>query len=251
MVVMATGPTTSPSQSRPSATPGAALPAIAAGRSFIIEYEDAAGRSQLRPVTVWSVRTGKDGVPILIARSHDRQALRSFRLDRIKAVADVDGVVQEPLSDFYREVLGLAWPVPDHVAADRPDADRRGLIRKVAGEGGLVLLAAMAGADNDVAVEEIEVILDHVLRYCAAQGLVPTEDDSRRLRRSIARMRPSPEAVDAALAMLADADRATIEAVLSACLKVCDADGFRHHREMTLLDRFTFSLTGKRLLDPP
>ncbi|MFX7748052.1 hypothetical protein ABTK03_21975, partial [Acinetobacter baumannii] len=75
-------------------------------------------------------------------------------------------------------------------------------IRKVARQGGLVLLAAMAAADSDVSAEEIEVMLDHALRHCMAEGITPTEAEARRLRRSIARMRPSSEAVEAAVAML-------------------------------------------------
>ncbi|MBN8941301.1 MAG: TerB family tellurite resistance protein [Rhizobiales bacterium] len=239
----------------PPPAPSGVSPLVA-GLSFIIEYEDAAGRSRLRPVTVWSVRTGADGVPRLIVRSHDSKtshddgALRSFRLDRIKAVADLDGVVQEPLADFFRDALGLVWPVPGQKPADpKRDADRWAVIRKVTRDGGLTLLAAMAAADSDVSAEEIQVMLDHATRSCAAEGIALGDGEQARLRRSIARMRPTPEATAKAVAALAAEHRSTIEAVLAACLAVADADGFRHHREMTLLNSFSFNLTGKRLFD--
>ncbi|WP_170182169.1 TerB family tellurite resistance protein [Phreatobacter stygius] len=245
---MATRPITRPPRPGAADAPDASLPPIAAGRSFLIEYEDAAGRLQLRPVTVWSVKVGADGVPILVVHSHDRRALRSFRLDRIKAVADFDGVVQEPLADFFMQVLGLDWPGPSHGRSDaKLAADRWAVVRKVAREGGLVLLAAMAAADSHVSAEEVQVILDHALRTCAAQGIRLTIAESERLRTSIGRMRPSPEAVDRAVVALADADAATIAAVIDACLAIADADGFRHHREMTLLNRLSFGLTGRRL----
>uniref|UniRef100_UPI0013D469A5 hypothetical protein n=1 Tax=Acinetobacter baumannii TaxID=470 RepID=UPI0013D469A5 len=79
--------------------------------------------------------------------------------------------VQEPLADFFRDVLGLVWPVPGHVPADpKRDADRWTVIRKVTRNAGLTLLAAVAAADSDVSAEEIQVMLDHALRSCAAAG---------------------------------------------------------------------------------
>ncbi|WP_163068592.1 hypothetical protein, partial [Acinetobacter baumannii] len=76
------------------------------------------------------------------------------------------------------------------------------------------------------------------------------DGEQARLRRSIASMRPTPEAAAKAVAALAAEDRAIGERVLAACLAVADADGFRHHREITLLNSFSFGLTGKRLFDP-
>ena len=67
------------------------------GLLLVIEYQDAADRRQFRPVTLWSVKPGRDGIPRLLGYSHDRGDLRSFRLDRILSIADADGVLQEPL----------------------------------------------------------------------------------------------------------------------------------------------------------
>jgi Tellurite resistance protein TerB len=218
-------------------------------RSFVLEYQDPAGRTRLRLVTVWDVKPGPDGVPRLFGLCHETGAPRSFRLDRIKAIMDLDGVVLEPLADVFRDLFGIEQPIPqprdDALGQDRA---RWTLIRKVAREGGLVLLAAMAAADHDVSKREIDLILDHLVRYCAAQNIALSGAERSRLAATIRTMRPSEEAVARAMAELGGAEQPVVAAILATLAAIADADDFRHPREVVLLDRITFGLTGRHTL---
>ncbi|WP_187829351.1 TerB family tellurite resistance protein [Labrys sp. KNU-23] len=219
------------------------------GLLLVIEYQDAAGRRQFRPVTLWSVKPGRDGIPRLLGYSHDRGDLRSFRLDRILSIADADGVLQEPLDAFYREVLGLSWRQPPLAASDdERGGERWAVIRRVARENGLVLAVSVARADLHLSGEEVMVMLDHVAASCAAQGIDLDPDEIERARQWIRRMRPSANAVRTSLHEFDGAAAATRRRVIEVCLAVADSDGFRHHRELALIDEFSRALLGESIL---
>lgn len=232
--------------------PDVPLPAGAAGlrgRPLVIEYQDAAGRRRLRPVTLWSVKPGRDGVPRLLAHSHDRDDIRSFRLDRIVSIADADGVLQEPLEAFYRDVLGVSWP-PGRLRAveGEPSGERWAVIRAIGQDNGLVLAAAVALADLEMSGEEVAVMLDHLTSACAADGIRLDQHEVERARAWIRRMRPSPAAVDKHLGRLEGAAVPTRRRIVETCLAVADSDGFRHHKELLLIDEFARVLVGEGIL---
>ncbi|PRH89282.1 hypothetical protein C5L14_01420 [Labrys okinawensis] len=218
------------------------------GLLLVIEYQDAAGRRRFRPVTLWSIKPGRDGVPRLLGYSHDQGDLRSFRLDRILSIADADGVLQEPLDVFYRQVLGVSWsPARAEISAADRAGERWAVIRRVARENGLVLAVAVARADLQMSGEEVTVMLDRVEAACAAGGIDLSPDDLERAGRWIRRMRPSADAVGKNLRELDAAAPAVKAKLIEFCLAVADSDGFRHHRELTLIDQFSRALLGESL----
>ncbi len=221
----------------------------AEGQSFVIDYEDHAGNLSHRRISVWAVQRNVEGVPILLARCHERQAARAFRVDRIKAVSDFDGTRREPLSRFFLDTFGFTWPQdairvpPSELAAPRWDR-----IRTIVNRSGVVLLVALAVADGELGAAEMEEIQFFCERACAAADLDLTGGERERLAAYLGRLRPTPESVEAALDALMAGDRAAIGPLLKAGLKVIAADGTLKEQEAVLLDQFCHSLTGQGLL---
>lgn len=248
-----TGPPRPPGSSPDKAGPPSGGAGVN-GLLLVIEYQDAAGRRRFRPVTLWSVKPGRDGIPRLLGYSHDRGDLRSFRLDRILSIADADGVLQEPLDEFYRQVLGLSWPqARARPSTEEQAGERWAVIRRVARESGLVLAVAVGRADLQMSGEEVKVMLDHVAAACAAEGIDLDAGEIERTRQWIRRMRPSTDAVKTSLGELDAAAPAVKARLIEICLAVADSDGFRHHRELALIDEFSRALLGESLLSrgPP
>jgi WYL domain len=85
------------------------------GVTFAIEYADARNNVTTRRITLRELYRSDDGALYLHSFCHERQALRSFRFDRVQSVIDLDGVVHAPQQFFESE---LRFPV-DHRAACR------------------------------------------------------------------------------------------------------------------------------------
>jgi len=223
--------------------PGGQL--LTEGQYFIIEYKDASGRSSVRRISVYAVKASGTGIPALMAKCHERNAARCFRLDRISSVFDHDGIAIEPLSAFYRDAFGLRWPVPGLVFED-PDipANRKTLVRDVCRRRGVVLLAALALADRELCDDEIGVILDACAEWCEVEKIELSQDEVASLSGYVRRLRPTPEAVEKATERLITEQPENIRSMLSWGVRVIEADGFLHHREVSLLNEISRELTG-------
>lgn len=85
------------------------------GERYIIEYCDYDGEESQRTVRMLQLRKTYKGDLLLLCYCELRRAPRHFRLDRITAVADMDGVLQEPLNAFWRGTLEIDlptdWPI--------------------------------------------------------------------------------------------------------------------------------------------
>lgn len=221
----------------------------AEGQSFVIDYEDHAGNLSHRRISVWAIQRNVEGVPILLARCHERQAARAFRVDRIKAVSDFDGTRREPLSRFFFETFGFTWPKDAIIVPSAAPADVRwDRIRTLISRSGVVLLLALAVADGDMGAAEMEEIQFFCERSCAAADLDLTGAERERLAAHLGRLRPTPESVERTLDSLLAGEQAAIAQVLKAGLKVVAADGVLKEEEAALLDQFCFTLTGQGLL---
>ncbi|QOZ25906.1 WYL domain-containing protein [Bradyrhizobium sp. CCBAU 51753] len=223
----------------------------AEGQSFVLHYRDVNGILSVRAVSVWSIRHTDSGVPVLVARCHLRKATRYFRVDRIDAVTDFDGVLIEPTSEFLCETFGIIWPPSDAERAAANEFQARWTrLRTVCRENGGVLLTAVGLADGELVPDEVGAILDFVNRCCARSKLEFGEKEDDRLRLYIRRLRPTAELIDRALDRMAQTDPAAIIETLSACARVMEADGNIHPAEVKMLDEFSLSMTGLPLQYP-
>ncbi|MFG1345934.1 WYL domain-containing protein [Xanthobacter autotrophicus DSM 431] len=220
----------------------------AEGQSFVIDYVDHVGNESHRRISVWAVQRNVEGVPILIAKCHERQATRSFRVDRILSVTDLDGARREPLSRFFYETFGFLWP-KDAILVPEMEADdqRWDQIRTVIRRAGVVLLAALARADREVGAAEVEEIVFYCERACAAEGIDLTGAERERLSGWVARLRPTRETVEGALDTLFETGTEAIATLLRAGMRVVSADGVVNEREAEMLDIFCYALTGRHV----
>lgn len=218
------------------------------GQSFVIDYVDHSGNESHRRISVWAVQRNVEGVPILIAKCHERQATRAFRVDRILGVTDLDGAKREPLVRFFYETFGFLWPrdailVPQAEVEDQRWDQIRTIIRRA----GVVLLAALARADRDVGAAEVEEMVFYCERACAAEGIDITGAERERLAAWVARLRPTREAVESALDTLFETGTEAVATLLRAGMRVISADGIVKEEEAELIDIFCYALTGRHV----
>ncbi len=177
----------------------------AEGQSFIIEYKDSKGNESTRRITVWGIKKGVGGCPLLVAKCHERQAQRSFRIDRVKAVLDFDGVVQEPLDDFFVEEFGMArcvvetalnkpGDVPNSILPQTPvvkkTEERSNAIRAICRKRGIPLLCLIARADSEFHPSELKIIHEYAAISCKSNSIELTELEYKKLGGYIRRLRP-------------------------------------------------------------
>jgi len=167
----------------------------------VIDYKDAAGRETRRRITMVKM-WGESGRGYVLAVCHERQALRTFRTDRIQCFIDAEtGEILLPKA-FFKTVFAIdldAWQTPARRRADdRLIVNIRDYLHSP-----LSLLVAAARADKDYHAAEIAEVqlygereverLDAAKRFYASpdaaeiDALCQTIDRMRPQRGSIAR----------------------------------------------------------------
>lgn len=216
----------------------------AEGQSFMIEYADSKGRASRRRITVWSLKQNSDGILILIAKCHERNASRTFRADRITACIDHDGEVHDDVPAFLSETFGTAR----NAAAQRPAAEveRANKIRAII-RADAVLLSSMSRADSFLRQVETDTAVDHLSYMVERAGIFLTPDEIEALGKHFRRLRPNVDSIREAIAMLAERGPDHIKRTLIAAAKVMDSDGERHQAEAVLLNSLAHALLGMRL----
>lgn len=217
----------------------------AEGQSFIIEYVDSAGLSSTRRITVFEITQGRAGVPSLMARCHERKATRQFRVDRIRACIDFDGEVHDDVPAFLFDNFGMSLGVATRTSKN--DAAARWLEIRDFIKPDAVVLSALSHSDGHVHELERQDIEQH-LTFVAehAKGLL-SDPEIVAIGRFVERLRPTENAISAALETIARRTPDAIMRLLRAAVAVIDADGRRHPAEIAMLDEFCFELTGIRL----
>jgi len=116
-----------PRAARPDpAVTSAAVAAIASQRRVRISYRSASGSLRDIEVDPWAVVVRR-GRWYLLGFSRYAGATRTYRVDRIAAVTELDVVVEPPADldpvAFLEDHLGRGWPLETHVAFDAPYQD--------------------------------------------------------------------------------------------------------------------------------
>lgn len=119
------------------AVTSALVAAVAAQRQVRLGYRTAAGNPRTFEVDPWSVVV-RYGRWYLLCRSHHADEMRTFRVDRVTAVEQLDGTFEVPADlDPAAELeanLGRGWEHETHVVFDLPIEQVRPWIRPTLGD---------------------------------------------------------------------------------------------------------------------
>ena len=217
---------------------------FAEGQTFVIEYVDAGGRPSTRVITVRDVFGPGGDKPMLFAYCHTRKAMRNFRVDRIKTIADLNGEIYEDPAGFLVQALGMsefgaADVGLDYRAEELVDAwpAMRKRIRVPA-----TLLATISHADGEADITEINMMMRYCLELCPD---LPTDRQlEKNLFNYLRRMRPSESMVNKALGVVGGFSHEEKADFLVACRELIEADGEVHPMEIEMLDAMSQDLIG-------
>lgn len=218
----------------------------AEGQSFMIEYVDSAGRPSTRRITVYGLSKGKGGIPTLYAKCFERQAMRSFRVDRIRCCIDYSGEIHENVPLFLSDAFGMPIAIAGRTV--RRDVDARwddiiGLVRSDA-----VLLSAISRADSQLHELEIAAAARYLAQEIERTKDILTDAEINSLSGYFRRLRPTENSLRRAFNEIARQEEGKITRLLRAAVDVLDADGLRHPAEIDLIDQFCREMTGVSIL---
>jgi predicted DNA-binding transcriptional regulator YafY len=129
-------PERSPAKPDPEVT-SALVAAVAAQRQVRIGYRTATGNARTFEVDPWSVVV-RYGRWYLLCHSHHADAVRTFRIDRITEVAQLEGTFDVPAdldpAAALEANLATGWEHDTHVVFDAPLDDVRPWIRPTLGD---------------------------------------------------------------------------------------------------------------------
>lgn len=178
-------------------------------RAFVIVYGDAAGHQSERRVVCLRVYRAED-LAYLQARCLERQATRTFRVDRIREV--YCGVTGE---DLGRPDL-LFVPTEHRQSRPRPDQKTVGMQRS------LNVLMTMARADGRVHAGEQQAV-DRFIDRVATVGMTP--GDRLSLRDFALRRAPSLQEVASDFDAVIRWNRELVPDLMQTAIEVAEADG--------------------------
>jgi predicted DNA-binding transcriptional regulator YafY len=108
------------------ATASTLVAAVAARRRVLVTYRSDAGKEWVAEVDPWAVVV-RHGRWYLLCHSHRADALRTYRIDRIRAVEQTAHEFQPPRDldpvAALEENLGVGWEYPTRVVFDAPLAE--------------------------------------------------------------------------------------------------------------------------------
>ncbi len=219
---------------------------FAEGQSFIIEYVNAAGKSSTRRITVYDIVTSAGGVPSLMARCHERQATRQFRIDRIASCIDYNGEVFDDVSGFLVDTFGMSAELAGREASDENEHRWKAIIEYLRPMA--ILLAAVSRSDGQVRSVELETSAQRLAMIAERRDLWIEDENYERLVNYIRRLRPDAEAIGRALGALSKADKDDIIAFFRAAVAVMKADGVHHPEEVKIINDMAVEIVGVEVL---
>lgn len=122
---------------------------------FFMVYEDAKGNVSERNVTIRNIKKGANNSLLMRGYCHERRALRSFRLDRVK----------EMVFPITGEVLSSVDEFMDFLCIEKKqDKNTYGAIEKC--KHGLNILVFIARCDGRYDSEEEDVLVHYLMNEC-------------------------------------------------------------------------------------
>lgn len=213
---------------------------FAENQSFVILYESACGDISTRRITVRNLSLNGENVPVLNCWCHEREALRAFRIDRVRAVITREGEVIAPPAPFFIETFGMnpalvgghgSKPVP--LTRIRPAFTHH-----------MMVLAHLGRVDGHFTTDEQGIVLEHCLTLVHDAGMRATEAEEEALRRFLKTLKPKKLFLTRAMKGLERESAGRITALLTTADHVINADGFRQRDETSYFTMLQRELTG-------
>jgi len=225
------------------------------GQTFTIQYKNDDGAITRRRISVQAVKRGGDGVLRLACKDHERNAPRTYRIDRILFAVDLDGEHHEPPGEFLADLLGLEL---DDVRDAGKAADvawlaeqqrllklwnkSRDLVRPHA-----IILNALSQSDGVMQQIEIDVAVAYM--GIVAPQLTSGEIDPIRVRRYIRSLRPDEKMLRKALAKLrASCTKDELTDLVISGKRLIEADGQLDAAEVDMLKQVSEELLGASII---
>jgi WYL domain/Tellurite resistance protein TerB len=209
------------------------------GASFAIEYVDSAGVTSQRRVSCRACGTGPNGARYLQAFCHERKAIRSFRLDRIISVIDLDGEIHEPRA-FFEKTLRVQFAATDplQLADARPKRARgrpRSLVRNEIAGDGVRALIALGHADGHLSEAELDVVRGYVARKTGTSGKPATDLELGEIVDQAKRYYSTHEELIGCLKGISAQPPEQRRLFLRSAMALMAADGLQHPAEFEML----------------
>lgn len=211
----------------------------AEGQTFGIVYEDSKGNQTERYITVWDIQRSNDSL-LLVGKCNLRKRTRSFRVDRIVEVYDVDGEIFEPI-EFLQETFGLNSSDLDGYEGSQFSSFNKMRVHLLPEAS---LFAALALADGHFCNDEIEIGVRSLNQFIEKAGGLLDAQGIKSLERYFKRLRPSENEIELALHRLENLPPERKVRFLKDAKKVVMADGKVHDAEAQLLSEFSEELLG-------
>jgi WYL domain len=222
------------------------------GVTFGIDYLDWHHNQTTRRISLRHLYRSDEQVLYLQAYCYEREAVRTFRFDRIQAIHDADGVIHDPREFFETELhirvgATAAGALADPPAArprrealparlKKPGLDKLGFAPRHAARDGLRVLIMLGRTDGRFRESELAVVvLDYIVARAAAEGIETTEDDRAALMPYLRRQHPDAEVLSECLDRLEREPSELRQLLMSSAVALMDADGIEHPAEFAMM----------------
>ncbi len=218
----------------------------AEGQTFAIEYLDSKGEPSTRVITVWKIDESSSGGLLLKAWCHLRDQQRSFRIDRIRAVIDVDGEIHEPPNHFLAEALGIPANLFRAEREPSETAQKRRLIREIIRRP-TTLLSLLAKADYHWDANEMDVALRYVDLICGDAGVFLDDRDLKYIEGYLKRQRTDAASVETVILAIENWSARSVQKLLLTCKELAEADGEFSAGEAEVLQGLAHEILGTEI----
>lgn len=213
------------------------------GITFAIEYIDSNESKSRRRVSIRGFSIYDDRI-IMKAVCLESSAFRSFRVDRIQAIIDLDGVVYDDPLKFFKEILRLSqeedlkWERLRRVS-NKPGREIFNFTKP-----GTIVLCSLALSDGFLHEAEMEVMLRYVGMRADQAQIEVTEQDWDALIPLLRRQYPTRASLTEAFSKINREPPEAQRLLLRSAVALMNADGIQHPAEFALLLELQQELGG-------
>lgn len=211
------------------------------GTTFTIDYFGPTGVASTRTITVNEMVQGSQCI-FLDAYCHATKRNRSFRLDRIRTIYDLDGQTHSDPTKYIADIMmvdakTLSKAVAANAAQEKPHLARAMLRDEVR------VLMAIARADGHLHAKESEIVNKYLDWRLKSEKLALSKDEMAKLLYYVRNVNPTDKLVAQALEMI-EHNQVALRPLVKACREVVKADGVIDEREEAALADIERALAG-------